>query len=86
MSDDIFTRFYTTTSGDDDKRVRDGCGHLHPEAGRAVECAFRRGDFPVVVDRGGRLILPMDPALDAALADALGTVEGGGSLEARDAG
>ena len=77
MSDDIFTRFYATTAGPDDKRVRDGCGHLHTEAGRAVACALERGDYPVVVARCGKSILPMDPALDAALAAALGDRRGG---------
>ena len=83
---DVFTRFYTTTAGPDDAKVRDGCGHLHPRADRAVACALERGDYPVTVARCGKAILPLDPALDAALAAALGTAEGGGSREAGRAG
>ena len=75
---DLLSRFYTTTAGPDDRRVRDGCGHLHPQADRAVACALRRGDYPVTVDRAGKSVLPMDQALDAALAAALGTAGGGG--------
>ena len=74
---DVFSRFYTTTAGPNDERVRDGCSHLHPRAERAVACALERGDYPVVVARCGKAILPMDKALDAALAAALGTAEGG---------
>lgn len=78
MNDGVFTRFYTTTSDPDDKRVRGGCGHLHPQAERAVACALERGEYPVPVDRAGKTILRMDKPLDAALAAALGTAEAGG--------
>ena len=86
MSDDIFARFYTTTAAADDRRVSGGCGHLHARAAQAVACALEGGGFPVAVDRAGKTILRMDKALDAALAAAVGTSEGGGSHEARHAG
>ena len=102
MSDyDIFnTRFYTTTDGPEDKRVRGGCGHLHQAAGGAVACALKGAGYPVRVDRAGKSVLRMDPALDAALKAALDGAEsapsgpaeavkkkgGGGNREACRAG
>ena len=83
MSDDVFTRYYTTTAARGDKRVRDGCGHLHPQAADAIACSTERNDIPVVVDRAGRCIQPDDQALIDAFAAAVQAGKGGGGVIGR---
>ena len=85
---DIFARLYTTTAARDDKRVRDGCGHLHSRAADAITCSMERNDIPVVVDRSGRCIQPDNQMLIRAFAAAVEAGKGGviGRLTMRPSG
>lgn len=69
MSDGILTRYYTTTEGpiSPGAKVKGGCGHLHPDARRAVSCALEWLAQPVAVDRAGRTVVADDADLIAAL-------------------